>query len=276
LIKLKGWTADEMTIKNPMALLIQLPSTGRRRPGQKPSTSQKASRHIQDLKDLLKDVRFYLKRKDEAEKNSTVKLPDFNETFEALIPVIKGELPVIFSVHSDKDILDCIKFVKEENLKAVFYGATYGWAVADEIAKSGIPVILGSLYGMPIKWEDGYDAIFRNPGVLQKAGVEVAFSSSSAALAKDLPYHASKAVSFGFDKTEALKAVTINPAKIFGVDHLMGSLEAGKLANIVLADGDILEMKTNVKHVFIEGKDMDLSNRYTELLEKWKHRVKKK
>lgn len=94
----------------------------------------------------------------------------------------------------------------------------------------------------------------------------------SASIAKDLPYHAAKAAAFGLDKKEALKAVTIYPAEIFGVDKLMGSLEKGKTANVVLSDGDILETKTNIKKVYIDGKECDLSNKYTELLEKFKKR----
>ena len=176
----------------------------------------------------------------------------------------------MISVHGEKDILDAIKFVEEEKLKAIFFGVSEGWKVAGEIGKSGIPVVFYSLNAMPSEWEDGYDALYRNPSVLHQAGVKIAFSSSSASMAKDLPYHAAKAAAFGLDKREALKAVTIYPAEIFGVDNLMGSLEKGKLANIVVSDGDILELRTHVKHVFIEGKKMDLFTRYEELLEKYK------
>jgi len=176
----------------------------------------------------------------------------------------------MISVHGEKDILDAIKLVKEEKLKAIFFGVSEGWKVADDIKKSGIPVVFGSLYAMPPKWEDGYDSLYRNPAVLQKAGVKIAFSSQSTSLAKDLPYHAAKAAAFGLDKKEALKGVTINPAQIFGVDDILGSLEKGKVANIVLADGDILEQGTHIKYVFIDGKETDLFTRYEELLEKYK------
>jgi imidazolonepropionase-like amidohydrolase len=144
--------------------------------------------------------------------------------------------------------------------------------VVDDLKKSGIPVIFGSLNAMPTKWEDGYDAIYRNPDILAKKGVQFAFSSQSATMAKDLPYHAAKAAAFGLDKKEALKGVTIYPARIFGVADKMGSLEKGKLANIVLADGDMLDVRTNIKYVFIDGKQTDLSNIYTELLERYKKR----
>ena len=181
-------------------------------------------------------------------------------------------MPAMISVHSERDIRAAIAFVGDEKLKAVFYGVEQGFKAADEISKAGIPVVLGSLYDLPSVWEDGYDALFRNPGLLAKAGVKIAFSSSSASAAKDLPYHAAKAAAFGLDKTEALKAVTINTAEIFGVERTLGSLEKGKAANIVLADNDILELRTNIKRVYIDGREADLSNRYTELLEKFKRR----
>jgi imidazolonepropionase-like amidohydrolase len=231
-----------------------------------------ATRLIAELKEILKNARYYQKRKEFAAKNPATALPEFQETFEFILAVVRGELPVMISVHSDKDIKAAIQFVKDENLKAIFFGVEQGWKVAEELAKSNIPVIISSLYDMPPVWDDGYDSLFRNPGVLSKAGVKIAFSSVSASLAKDLPYHAAKAVAFGLDKKEALKAVTIYPAEIFGVDKIMGSLEKGKAANIVLSDGDILETRTNIKKVYIDGYETDMSNRYIELLEKFKKR----
>ncbi|MBU4203773.1 MAG: amidohydrolase family protein, partial [Acidobacteria bacterium] len=156
-----------------------------------------------------------------------------------------------------------------------FMGVTDGWKAADKIAEAGIPVILGSMTDMPSSWDDGYDAIYRNPSILNKAGVKIAFSSQSSSLAKDLPYMAGKAAAFGLDREEALKAVTIYSAEILGVADSMGSLEKGKLANIVLCDDDILELRTNIRHVFVEGVEADLSTVYTELLNKWKKRHKK-
>jgi imidazolonepropionase-like amidohydrolase len=224
------------------------------------------------LKDLFNAARAYEKRRDAAAKNPLLTLPGYDETSECLLPLLKGEIPAMISVHSERDIRAAIAFVRDEKLKAVFYGVEQGFKVADELSRAAIPVVLGSLYDMPPVWEDGYDALFRNPGLLAKAGVKIAFSSSSASLAKDLPYHAAKAVAFGLEKGEALKAVTINTAEIFGLGKRMGSLEKGKAANIVLADNDILELRTNIIKVYIDGRETDLSNRYTELLEKFKKR----
>ncbi len=271
LIRLYGMTPQEMVIKSPMAMHINLPSlpssSRQQRRGDQP---EEASKRIKELKELFAKVRHYQKQRQFARKNKILPLPEFDEKLEFLLPVIDGTMPLFISVHAEKDIREAMKFVEEEKLKAIFFGVEEGWKVAEELAKSGIPVIFDSLYELPSKWEDGYDALYRNPGILRKAGVKIAFSSSSASLAKDLPYHASKAAAFGLDRSEALKAVTLYPAEIFGVDNLMGSLESGKLANIVVSDGDILELATHVKHVFIEGKEMDLKTRYEELLDKYK------
>ncbi len=272
LIRLSGRTPEEMVIKESVAMHIELPGMGRSRRRESVQAQQPASKKIMELKELFHEIRMYQKQKNAAKKDVSLVLPEFDERLEFMLPVINGNLPVMISVHSEQDICDAIQFVKEENIKAIFFGVSQGWKVADKIKESGIPVIFGSLYAMPPKWEDGYDSLYRNPMILQKAGVLFAFSSQSASLAKDLPYHAAKAAAFGLDKREALKGVTIYPAQIFGIDDKVGSLEKGKIANIVLADGDILEMRTHIKHVFIEGVETDLSSVYTELLEKYKNR----
>jgi imidazolonepropionase-like amidohydrolase len=278
LIKLDGWTNREMVVKNPAALQIEFPGIrggrggfgGGQRGGGVGAAD--TTRLITELKELFAKARAYEKRKFYAQKNPMVARPDFDETSESLLPVLKGEVPVMLSVHADRDIRAALQFVKDENLKAIFFGAEQGWKVAAEIKAAGIAVIIASLYDLPPVWDDGYDQLFMNPVLLNKAGVKIAFSSVSATEAKDLPYHAAKAAAFGLDRKEALKAVTINPAEIFGVDPLMGSLEKGKIANLVLADNDILETRTNIKKVYIGGRECDLSNRYTELLDKFKKR----
>lgn len=272
LIKLTGWTQEEMTVKSSAAMHIQFPTVPRFRGGREAPPREETSKQIEELKEILKKARHYQKMKEAAQKSLLLPVPEFDETLEFLIPVVNGQLPVIISVYAEKDIKAAIQFVEDEKLKAIFFGVTEGWKVAEEVKKSGIPVVFGSLYAMPSSWDDGYDSIFRNPGVLAKAGIKFAFSSQSASLAKDLPYNASKAAAFDLDRREALKGVTIYPAQIFGVDNMMGSLEKGKRANIVIADGDILELRTNIKRVFIDGIETDLSTRYEELLEKFKKR----
>jgi imidazolonepropionase-like amidohydrolase len=276
LVKLDGWTNREMVIKESLAMIIELPALRRGRGefagfrGQQPQVTTEKT--LDELRQIFEKARMYEKRREAARKNILLPPPDFDEASHFLLPVVKGELPVIFSVHADKDILQTIKFVQEEKIKAIFYGVEQGFKVAKEIKEAGVPCIIGSLYSLPPVWEDGYDALFLNPVILNQAGVKISFSSSSASTAKDLPYHAAKAAAFGLKPEEALKAVTIYPAEIFGVDKLMGSLEPGKTASIVLADGDLLELGTKIQKVFIDGKEVSLENRYTELLKKFEQR----
>jgi len=276
LVKLDGWTNREMVIKESLAMIIELPALRRGRGefagfrGQQPQVTTEKT--LDELRQIFEKARMYEKRREAARKNILLPPPDFDEASHFLLPVVKGELPVIFSVHADKDILQTIKFVQEEKIKAIFYGVEQGFKVAKEIKEAGIPCIIGSLYSLPPVWEDGYDALFLNPVILNQAGVKISFSSSSASTAKDLPYHAAKAAAFGLKPEEALKAVTIYPAEIFGVDKLMGSLEPGKTASIVLVDGDLLELGTKIQKVFIDGKEVSLENRYTELLKKFEQR----
>jgi len=273
LVRLTGWTPTEMLIKAPVAMHVDLPSMGR--PGfQRPAAAAGAepSQPFKELEEAFRRARAYEKQKEYAEKARWPALPDFNEADEFLQPVLRGEIPLWISVHSDKDIKEAIQFVHKEKLKAVLYAVTQGWKCVEEIQKSGLPVVFAPLTNMPASWEDGYDALYRTPALLAQAGVKIAFSSQSSSAAKDLPYHAAKAAAFGLDKREALKAVTINAAEILGVAGRMGSLEKGKAANIVLADGDILDFKTQIKKVFIDGRDTDLNTIYEQLLEKFKKR----
>jgi len=278
LIQLDGRTEREMAVMPSAFLHIELPAIragrgggGGMRGGGEAAPAD-AGRTLAEVRDLLTKARFYEKRRQAAAKNALLARPRYDDTLDPLLAVAKGERPVMISVHSDRDIKTALQFVAEEKLKAVFYGVEQGWKVAGDIQKAGIPCVIGSLYDLPPVWDDGYDSLFRNPGLLVQAGVRVAFSSSSSTAAKDLPYHAAKAAAFGLDRREALKAVTAGAAEVLGVGDIMGSLEKGKRANIVLADGDLLELRTNVTHVFIDGRPTDLSNRYTELLDKFKRK----
>ncbi|HEX9902771.1 MAG TPA: amidohydrolase family protein [Acidobacteriota bacterium] len=272
LLRLTGWTPREMLIKAPVAMHVDLPSFGRSM-GFRPAAAAEPSQHFKELEEAFRQARAYEKQKEFAEKSNQRALPDFNEAAAFLQPVLRGEIPLWMSVHADKDIKEAIQFVQREKVKAILYGVSQGWKCVEEIKKSGLPVVFGSLTNMPAGWEDGYDALYRTPALLAQAGVKIAFSSQSSSAAKDLPFHAAKAAAFGLDKREALRAVTLSAAEILGVADRMGSLEKGKAANIVLTNGDILEFKTQVKKVFIDGRETDLETIYEQLLEKYRKRA---
>jgi len=280
LVKMDGWTVPEMVIKEAATSFINFPMTprpvGEGLAVQKEAKEDLTSKLVEKIRDYLKEARRYLELKKLAAADQSVKAPEYNAKYEALEPVLDGTLPVIISVEKAKDIELAIKFVQDEKLKAIFRGCAQGFKVADKIKQSGIPVIIDSLYTGPSEPEDGYDAPYRNVVELARAGVLISFSSGdSPAHGKDLPYHAAKAVAFGLSPEEAIKALTINPAKMFGVADRMGSIEVGKDADLLIAAGDPLDLKTEVKQLVINGRAIDMANWWETLYQKFKSRPEK-
>jgi imidazolonepropionase-like amidohydrolase len=282
LVKMDGWTIDEMLVKEVATSFINFPMSPRPTRGARvgPQTQSQVditAKLVEKIQEYLNEVRHYLKLRKQGAENPDIVAPDLNPKYEALAAVLDGTLPVVISVEKAKDIELAIKFVREEKIKAIFRGCVQGGKVADKIKESGIPVIIDDLYTGPSEPEDGYDAPFRNVGELAEAGVLICFSTGfDPALGKDLTYHAARAVAFGLDRDEAIRALTINPAKIFGIDDRVGSLKVGKDADLFITTGDPLDLRSEVKHLFINGKDMDLGNWWQTLYDTWKERPLKK
>jgi len=189
---------------------------------------------------------------------------------EALLPYLHGKKPVVLAVEQPNDLLTALELANEFHLKVILNHVTHSASLLDKIAATGLPVIIGPIYEQP-KDDERYDAVFRMPAELAKRGVKIAFASYDAHQVRNLPYAAGYAVGFGLSPEEALKAMTINPAQIWGVDKDLGSLDVGKMGNVVVANGDPLDVKTDVKHVFIQGQEIPLVNRQTELRDQyWK------
>ena len=278
LVRMDGWTVEEMAVKEVATSLINFPMTPRPAGGEGGGQQQESkvdvtSKLVEKIKDYLREARHYLSLKKAAAADPKVKAPQTNRKYDALAPVLDGSLPVIISVEKDKDIELAIRFVKEEKLQAIFRGCGQGFKVADKIKASGIPVILDSLYVGPSDPEDGYDAPFRNAVELAKAGVMICFSSGDdVGTGKDLPYHAARAVAYGLDHEAAVKALTINPARIFGLESRLGSLEVGKDADLFITSGDPLDTRSEVRHLFIAGRHIDMKNYWDNLYERYKAR----
>ena len=278
LVKMGGWSIDEMLINDEAASIINFPMTPRETRASRLSKQTKAKiditvKIVEKIKKYLADARRYHELKKLSTEKGGFPAPGMNAKYEGLKPVLEGKMPVILSVEKAKDIKLAIKFAKEEKLKVIFRGCAQGYKVADKIARAKIPVIIDSLYTGPIEPEEAYDAQWTNVSIMVKAGVTICFSSGgSVGVGKDLPYHAARAVAFGLEHKDAVKALTINPAKIFGIDYRLGSLEVGKDADLFVTTGDPLDARSVVKYLFINGKRVNLDNWWETQYEKWKSR----
>jgi imidazolonepropionase-like amidohydrolase len=278
LINLDGWTWQEMTVKAPAAMAMEYPRAPRGRGAAfaqaeaGANIQQQRERQLTSLRQKLEDAQAYAKAKDARAADKSLPPRAVDHVLEALIPVVKGELPVLMVANSERDIKGAIEIADKYKLKLIISGADDAWKVASQLKEKNIPVIIGPVTDLPNNEDDDYDLNFSHAAKLHKAGVRFAFQTADAAYARNLPYQAGTSAAFGLPKDEALKAVTIYPAQIFGVDKLLGSVEAGKMANLIVTDGDPLEFKTNVKYMFINGKPVDLSSRHTKLYDKFKNR----
>ena len=222
------------------------------------------------LKSALQDVRDYMKNRAAYDRAGYRNLPLSKADLEALIPVVQGRMPIIADVHRASDIRAVLKLAREEGLKVILNGAEEGWLVAADIARAGVPVLLNPLTDRP----DSYEmlaATMDNAARLQAAGVMVAIEADGGAhRARETRYNAGNAVAHGMPYAAALAAVTINPAKIFGVADRTGSLEPGKDADVVVWTGDPFEPLSQATAVFIHGQQQPMTSRQIELRDRYR------
>jgi imidazolonepropionase-like amidohydrolase len=184
---------------------------------------------------------------------------------EALLPYLQGKKPVVLSAHQADEVLTAVELAREFKLHIILNHVDKAENIVDQIAAYHVPVIVGPMWTFPGD-EERYDAVYRIPAELAKRGVKIAFATyADDHNARNLPYQAGYAVAFGLPHDEALKAITINPAEMFGVADQLGSLDVGKTANVVVANGDPLDVRTDVKHVFIQGREIPLVSKQTRL-----------
>ena len=279
LVQLAGWTPGEMVVKAPAAMHIQFPrlrstSFGDQAQDEEAEKERRKTytREIDRLRDLLRDAQAYGRAAAARERDRNVERFDRDLILEALVPVVEGRMPVVMHANLARDIRAALTFADEFQLQVILAGAQDVARVTDEVKRRNIPVILGPILSLPQREDDPYDLLFTNARTLLDAGIPFAIQTTDAHNARNLPYHAASAAAFGLPKEEALKAVTIYPARIWGVADRLGSLEVGKSANVILTDGDPLEIRTNVRRVFIAGEEIPMESRHTLLYEKFRQR----
>lgn len=282
-INLDGWTPQEMKLSAPAAMHVVYPTAGGGGRGGfggggfggggGEAARLARERRLEELRKKLEAAQEYLQAKEASARDKSIPARPTDLGLEALIPVVKGEVPVLVNASDKREIEGALDLADKFKLKLIIHGGEEAAQVADKLKAKNVPIVLGAVLDLPEREDDAYDSSYARAGELHKAGVKFCFTSSDTATdVRLLPFHAGTAAAFGLPKEEALKAVTIYPAQIFGIDKLVGSLETGKIANLIVTDGDPLELRTRVKHMFINGKPVDLTSRHTRLNDKFKDR----
>jgi len=262
LIDLDGATIEQMVVKSPVGIVADLSESGKDDAGG--SRAGIAAR----LRRVFRDALEYERRKTDFSRAQMRPLSASAADLEALLPVLHGRVFLIALANRRSDIETALRLAREFKLKLILAGGAEGWEIAAQIAAAGVPVLVEPLDNIP-----GYDSLgirYENAALLAKAGVTVALLETDTHKSRNLRQQAGNAVSYGMTWDQALRAVTLSPAEIFGVADRYGSLEPGKVANVVVWSGDPFEFTTGVEHVFIRGKEVPLTSRQTELFERYK------
>jgi imidazolonepropionase-like amidohydrolase len=280
-INLAGWTINDMLIKKSVAMVLDWPqiqtqsfdfATFSRKAKPFPEAKQERDKQVDELADWLDNARHYAQawgHGGPAEYRRDLRL-------EALVPVIRGELPVLVFANRARDIRNAVEFCDKQKVKMILAGGAEAYKVKELLRSKSIPVILQPTLTAPLDEDEPYDRSLSQPAQLVDARVKIAFGSFDNSFARRLGQQAANAVAYGLPYDEALKAVTLYPAQIFGLADQIGTLEIGKIANVIVTDGDPLELTTDVRYLFIKGQLTSTDNKHKALYEKYLNRPKAK
>jgi len=279
-IQLDGRSSREMLLVKDIALPLNLTGEQRRNetwekrkfPSTRMGLAAQLRQAFLDALDYRQKFADYEKKKSEAtgdDKDRKAPTPPKRDLkLEGLLPYLDGKKPIVLAAEEGSDLETAVALAREFNLKFVLNHISHSQKILDYVATLRVPVIVGPIYEDP-KPEERYDAVYRLPALLQQRGVKIVFASYGAHNVRNLPYAAGYATAFGLSHDEALKAITLNPAEVWGLSDQLGSLDTGKTANVVVANGDPLDVTTDVKQVFIAGREIPMTNRQTMLRDQY-------
>lgn len=259
-----GTSTRDVLRKAPVAMVAQLGA---------PPLGELTARgeELMRLRELLEDARVYAVRKTAFETGATRDFAAGRLHLAALVPVVQGQLPLLLGVDRASDIEAALDLAREYKVKLIVLGGAEGWMVADKLAAAKVPVVTGAQENIPLSFSS-LGARQENAALLRKAGVSVIISAGAVETfnVRNVRQHAGNAVAYGLSWDEALRAVTQAPAEAFGVGASLGSLTAGRDANLVVWDGDPFEFTTQAVHVFVKGRDVRGTSRQDLLIERYK------
>ena len=269
-VQLDAWNYEDAAYKTDIAIHFNMPELINRPRGffARPATGdpvKEGLEKVEEVKNFFRQAKAYLQEGTHKEANLK---------FEAVRGLFDKKQK--FFVHCDivKQMLLAIDFAKEFGFEVVLVGASESYQIADLLKQNNIAVILGQEHSLPALEDDDVDQPYKTPAMLKQAGVFFALNDEDeSARHRNLAFNAGTAVAYGLTKEEALTAITLNAAKILGIDDRTGSIEVGKDANIIISEGDILDMRTSiVTNAFIQGRQVSLENKQTQLYERYKNK----
>lgn len=250
-----GWTWDQMILKAPVGLIVNWPNM---------LNNKNLEEQLKELQEAFDKARRY-----HHSRNSSNDHP-VDIRWEAMRPVFERELPVFIQASEISQIQAAISWAEKENIHMVLTGARDAGYIAEQLAEKNIPVMVGGVIGGPARQWEFYGESYALPSKLFRAGVQFCIAGDyGASSTYRLPNHASAAVAFGLPEEEAIKAITLNAAKILGLDEYMGSLEPGKDASIIVTNGNPLDFSTQIEMMFLQGREIDLNSKHQQLFEKY-------
>lgn len=276
LLHLDGYTYEEMEINRTAAYQMRFPTmqsrafdfdTFQTTRGSFADAKRRFDTQMQEIRKFFAEARAYM-----TAKNAKTPGLRVNVKFEAMIPLLEGKAPLLVTASKKREILAAIQFAETEKVRIILADVRDPGSAIEEIAKKKIPCILGPVTQLPPEADAPYDFNYALPGQLFKAGVKFAFGSFANQFARNIAFEAASASSYGLPYDEALKAITLNAAEIWGVGDKYGSIEKGKVADLLVTNGDPLEVKTDVKMLFIQGRQQSLESKHTRLYDKYRMR----
>ena len=276
-VQLDAWNYEDAAYKMDNGLYINMPSLMARRggrmafmrPGPAGDPVKAAMDKIETIKAFFHDAKAYYQEKTHAANN--LKL-------EAVRGLFEGKQKLFVRANEVKQILLAMDIAKTFGFKLVIVGGTEAYQIADLLAEHNVPVILDRQHALPSMEDDDVDQPYKTPAALQKAGVLFCLNDThDQSRFRNLAFNAGTAATYGLTKEQALSAVTLNPAKILGIDDKAGTIESGKDANLLVVNGDLLDMKSSViGQAFIQGRNVSLDNKGKQLYERYKHKYQLK
>jgi imidazolonepropionase-like amidohydrolase len=259
--------ASDVLRRAPVAMIAQVSSSAN-------AGTTARGELIGKLRSLFDDVKYYMSHRGDYDRAQTRIMGATFADLEALIPVVEGRMPIVIDADSAAEIDSALELARDYKLKLIISGGAEAWLTADRLAAANVPVLTGAMNNIPGSFAT-LNQRQENAGLLRKAGVKVALvgngdGDESHFNARNLKYEAGNAVAYGMSYDDALRAITLTPAELFGLSDKVGSLQAGRDANIVIWSGDPFEFSTQVEHVFIKGREIKEKSRQDMLTDRYK------